>query len=152
MKKSLVLITVLVALVAFAGLAFAKGPIACPPGKVECKYLPAKGKPAAPKCVTVPCPPQKMSIPGGPYALVPSAVPIKIAKTTDVYRDLCQGKAKGKCQLCGPCAPSITWACKWKTTMVCGKYTYLVDSSKPSKKVQPLQCKVVPVPPKGCGW
>ena len=152
MKKSLVLITVLVAVVAFAGLAFAKGPIACPPGKVDVKFVPSKGKPAAPKCITVPCPPQQVKVPGGPYAVVPGVKKVMIPKTTDVYRDLCQGKAKGACQLCGPCAPSISWSCKWKTTMVCGKYTYLVPSTKPTKKVQPLQCTVVPVPPKGCAW
>ena len=151
MKKSLVLITVLVAVVAFVGLAFAKGPIACPPG-AKVTYSPIKGKPAAPKCITVPCPPQPVSLPGGPYALLPTKKKIKVPKTTDVYRDLCKGKAKGKCQLCGPCAPTISWSCKWKTMMVCGKYTYLVDSAKPAKKPQALQCKVMPVPPKGCGW
>jgi hypothetical protein len=41
----------------------------------------------------------------------------------------CKGKAKGAEKLCGPCAPTITWAGQWKYEAVCPK-----DEAAPAAK------------------
>jgi len=75
MKKSLVILVVLLGSVALAGSAFAYYDWACyemPTCKVVCKD-----------------------------------------------QVLCKGQAKGKIKLCGPCAPTISYAGKWLTVAKC---------------------------------
>jgi hypothetical protein len=132
MKKSFVLMTVIVATLAFVGLVLAQncGPMPCAPeqlyvtGKMPFKGMwmkPKPGKPTPPKCIPAKgCMPPCL-IPGGPYAIGPTLAPMEFKRTVDVLRDLCVGKAKGKCKLCGPCAPTIAWSGSWKTSEIIGK-------------------------------
>lgn len=131
MKKSFVLMTVIVATLAFAGLVLAQncGPLPCGPDQLYVtKSAPFKpvwmspkaAKPTPPKTVTPKCGPC-YTIPGGPYAVGPKLAPMEFTKSVDVLRDLCVGKAKGKCKLCGPCAPTIAWSGSWKTSEIVGK-------------------------------
>lgn len=141
------MLTVMVVTLAFVGAAIAQEPFVMGP-KVKHDYVPAKGKVAGPKCVTVPCK-QVVSMPGGPYALVPGKpkTVIKMEKSP-VYRDLCVGKSKGACPVgCGPCAPMVKWSVNWKTMEECGTFAFPVKTKVPTKKPQPLQCKTTILPP-----
>lgn len=159
MKKSLVMATVLVALVAFAAVAMAGAP-ACPvpskceygvkykPVKAEPPKLPAVTKPKPGKCVTVPCPPQQVFVPGPPFAMYD--FPTKVAKPVekDVLRMLCAGKAKGVCPIgCPPCVDKVKWAVEWSTMEQCGKVK--VVEYVPGKASKPIEVtqKMVPVKP-----
>jgi hypothetical protein len=149
MKKSLVILAVLTVSLAVVGVAFAADAGPCPPG-FKSEYKLDKGKPTLPKCVTVPCK-QMVTIPGKPYTMLEKKGPDKIVMVEkDVMHDLCAGKAKGKCNLCGPCSPTITWDCKWKTSMICG--TVKVPTKVPTKVKYPqvVKCVPVPCPPPDC--
>jgi len=162
MKKSLVMVTVLVALVAFAAVALAGAPApACPAGPAKCEYgvkykpvkpvpavLPAPTKPKPGKCVTVPCPPQQVFVPGPPFAMYdfPTQVPKMVEK--DVLRLLCAGKAKGVCPIgCPPCVDKVKWAVEWSTMEQCGKVA--VKTMVPGTVSKPIAVtqKMVPVKP-----
>jgi len=130
MKKSFVLMTVIVATLAFTGLVLAQN-CGLPPvgdqvyvsksGPWKGKWMAPKGVPIKPpKLVTPKCGPCYVA-PGSPYAVGPKLVNMPFTKTVDVMRDLCAGKAKGKCKLCGPCAPTIAWSGSWKTSEIVGK-------------------------------
>lgn len=161
MKKSLVMVTVLVALVAFAAVAMAGAPApACPvPSKCEygVKYAPVKAKPPVlpkvtkpvpGKCVTVPCPPQQVFVPGPPFAMYdfPTQVPKMVEK--DVLRLLCAGKAKGVYPIgCPPGVDKVKWAVQWSTMEQCGKVK--VKTMVPGTVSKPIAVtqKMVPVKP-----
>lgn len=166
MKKSLVVLTVILASLAVSGVVMAAGQAACPPGPMECKIVvpmqkppkpkpamvPKAAKPSMPKCVTVPCPHMQVTVPGAPYAMAEQPDVKMVPKTAPVFRDLCKGASKGKCPIgCGPCAPMITWACSWKTSEECGKVTYMVPQPTTKPKAIDVQCKVVPKPVE-CYW
>jgi hypothetical protein len=131
MKKSFVLMTVIVATLAFTGLVLA-GSCGLPPVCGEQlyvsksapwtgKWMAPKGAPIKPpKMVTPKCGPC-YTVPGSPYAIGPRLENRSFKKTVDVMRDLCVGKAKGKTKLCGPCAPTIAWSGSWKTSEIVGK-------------------------------
>jgi len=162
MKKLLVLMTVLVASAALVGLAFAAGPAACPP-PAKCEYstvpcttqakyiVPQLTKPKPGKCVCVPAPPVQVNIPGPPYALAKLPVNVWIKDTAPIMRDLCKGAAKGKCALCGPCAPVVTWACDWQTSVECGTvaYKFMIPPGQLVRRPAPIEvkCKTVPIVP-----
>ncbi len=155
MKKSLVLMTVIAATLAFSAVVFAQGcgPI-CPAG--DQLYL-TKGKPWAgkwvkpvgpritpPKMVTPKCGPC-YTVPGGPYAVAPTLANMEFTRTVDVMRDLCVGKAKGKCKLCGPCAPTIAWSGSWKTSEIVGKTDVTVVLPPAYQWCDAKGCPVAPV-------
>jgi len=68
----------------------------------------------------------------------------------DVMSDLCAGKAKGKCLLCGPCSPEIKWSAKWKTSVICGKVKVPYMATEKVKFIKPVECVQVPCPPPTC--
>ena len=160
MKKSLVVVTVLFAVVAFASAVLAAGPTSCAPAPMQCKKwtetkkLPAPqpigpkpGGMTKPRCVTVPCK-QVVTIPGKvAYGPTPAGkwVPVK----GKVYNILCAGKAKGACPVCGG---KVTWAAKWSTLAECGTVKYKIfypPGAMGTKKMRILvKEKVVPVAPK----
>lgn len=145
MKKSLIMLTVMVVTLAFVGAAIAQEPFVMGP-KVKCDYVKG-GAVTGPKCVTVPAQ-QVLSMPGSPYALVPKVTKVWKTETTPVYRDLCVGKSKGACPIgCGPCAPMVKWSVNWKTMEECGKYTYKIKVPGVAKKPVALQCKTTVLPP-----
>ena len=142
MKKSLVILAVLTVSLAVVGVAFAADVAPCPPGgKVEYKL--SKGKPTLPKCVTVPCK-QVVTIPGKPYTMLEKTKMKTVMVEKEVMIDLCAGKTKGQCNLCGPCSPTIKWAVNWKTSMICG--TVKVPKKVPVVVKYPQVVKAVPVP------
>ncbi|GEM_PF-1093299 len=170
MKKSLVVLTVILASLALAGLVFAAGK-ACPPmqpmkcelstsvekGKPMQVMVPKKGKGTPGKCVTVPCPPMQVTVPGKPYAVANLPVPTWITDTAPVFRDICAGKSKGQCPaFCGPCAPLIKWSCNWKTSEECGKVAYkfsVPPGGKLERKPSTIAVKEKVVPsPVDCLW
>ncbi|HMK33931.1 MAG TPA: hypothetical protein VK463_02610 [Desulfomonilaceae bacterium] len=162
MKKSLVLMTVIVATLAFAGMVCAQSclPPVCDlvckaPGLEKfqpiwkhTKLVPYPG----PKCT--PC----GITPGGPYANVPRLANREYVKTVDVMKDLCVGQAKGKTKLCGPCAPTIAWSGKWKTAMICGKVdvsvvlppAYALETGEYDYAPTGVKCGPKPCPPPEC--
>jgi len=145
MKKSLIMLTVMVVTLAFVGAAIAQDPFIMGP-KVKCDYVKG-GKVTGPKCLEVPCK-QMVSMPGSPYALVPGTKMVTKLEKTTVYRDLCVGKSKGACPIgCGPCAPLVKWSVNWKTMEECGVYSYPVKTKVPIKKPVALQCKTTILPP-----
>ncbi len=126
MRKSLVMLIVIAAAVALCGVAFAQvcGPAGCAPVCLEPGAIPAKPKPVTalayptfkpkgPECKLVPCPNQKVSIPGEPYMLMPVPYIVTVPKVKPVWRDLCKGAAVGKCA--NGCLPPTTWAAAWVT-------------------------------------
>ncbi len=158
MKKSLVVVTVLFAVVAFASAVLAAGPNACVPmqckqwtetkaGKIAKPVGPKPGKATAPKCVCVPVK-QVVTIPGKvAYGPTPAGkwVPVK----GKVYNILCQGKAKGACPLG---CDKVTWAAKWSTLAECGTVKYKIyypPGAQATKKMRILvKQKMVPITPK----
>lgn len=163
MKKSLVILTVMAVSLAYVGVALAGGVVPCP-GPCEFINVPAKmgapkpgpaakvplpGKIAAPKCVTPKCGPC-ITCPGGPYGVWEKTVMVPAMKKVEVFRNLCQGKTKGQCQLCGPCAPSINWMCKWQTKVICGEVEVPTMVPKRVKYEFPVVCKPKPCPPPEC--
>jgi hypothetical protein len=151
MKKSLVLVTVLFAVVAFASSVVAAGPVCAPaPAPVKSKQWtetqkgkivepigPKAGKATAPKTVTVPCN-RVMTIPGKvAYGPTPTGkwVPVK----GKVYNILCQGKTKGACP--AGCLGKVTWAAKWTTLAEAGTVKYKIfypAGAQGTKKMQIL--------------
>ena len=146
MKKSLVLLTVVVATLAFAGTTLALN-CGLPPVCEELfvsksapwqgKWMsPKMGKISGPKCVTPKCGPC-YTVPGSPYAIAPKLENIRVIKTVDVMRDLCVGKAKGSCPIgCGPCAPAIAWSGKWMTVEKCPAKPVAKKAAPKAKKVK----------------
>ncbi|MFH0822049.1 MAG: hypothetical protein V2B18_04810 [Pseudomonadota bacterium] len=172
MKKSLIMLTVVLASLALAAAAFAGGKAAvkaapaCGPVPCDVKYvakteplkmktptaIPKAGKIKGPGCATIPAPAMTVPVPGTSYAIGEKPEWVKETKTTDVYRDWCKGAAKGKEQLCGPCAPTIAWSCSWQTSEIVGKISYPVYKQGTKKYQFPVDCKVVPKGPASCLW
>ncbi len=139
MKKSLIVLAAFVMSLALVSIAFAE---------VECVYTPTKGV-VGPKCVVVPAK-TVVSQPGTPFAKIPTTVMVPEARKASVFTPVCQGKGKGWCPV--GCNDKIKWTAKWATLVQCGEYTYTVKVPKPAEKVQPLACKVVPLPPCSFPW
>jgi hypothetical protein len=131
MKKSFVLIAVIVATLAYSGLVFAQGcglPPVCGHLYVakskpwHGKWIAPKGVPILPpRCFKPKCCCGVIHVPGSPYAVGPKLVNLPFTRTVNVMRNLCVGKAKGVCRLCGPCAPTVAWSGSWKTAEIVGK-------------------------------
>ncbi len=103
--------------------------------------VPKPFKPAGPKCVTVkPCP-QTVSVPGQAYGVATIKATELVPTKVPVYRNLCEGKSKGKCQV--GCDMAIKWEAKWLTKEKIGE-TKVPLPKEISKKV------IVPVPPEKC--
>jgi hypothetical protein len=90
MKKSLVMLVVLAGCLALVGTAFAGAGKCVPPNCVSPVVKPAKFAPS----------------------ITEAEVITKKVQSETIF---CQGKAKGKEKLCGPCAPTISWSGSWKT-------------------------------------
>jgi hypothetical protein len=128
MKKSLVMSLVVMATFAFVGATFAMN-CGLPPVCEELfitkskpwtgHWMTPKKRPILPpRCVTPKCGPC-YTIPGTPYAIAPVLEDKVFEFPAEVRRDLCLGKASGKCKLgCGPCAPDIKWSGSWRTSEV----------------------------------
>ena len=169
MKKSLVVLTVILASVALASVAFAAGKAACvPPPPMKCEfetkvepgkpklYVPIRVTPKPPKCAVMPLPQIPVTIPGEPYADALLPVNVWIKDTAPVYRDLCVGKSAGKCPaFCGPCPPMITWSAAWKTREECGRvaYKFMVPPGHLVRRPANIKvnCKLTPIQPE-CLW
>ncbi|MEW6348176.1 MAG: hypothetical protein AB1646_03885 [Thermodesulfobacteriota bacterium] len=151
MRKSLVILMVIVASLALCGVAFAEvcGPTGCAPA-VKAKdpkagfkavttkeYVPKKFVPKGSKCVQVkPCP-VTVNVPGEPFAKYEMTVWAPVKKVLPVYRELCKGKAKGECKPMGNCGPGIKWSANWITLEKLGERPVpVIDKVK----------KVVPIP------
>ncbi len=167
MKKSLVVLTVILASLAVAGMAFAAGKAVCPP-PMKCELgtnieqgapkimLPKRGVGGPPKCVTMPCPQIPVTIPGKPYAIANLPVNVWIKDTAPVFRNLCEGKCAGAAPaFCGPCAPLIKWDCSWNTREECGKvaYKFCIPPGRLVRRPASIQVteKMVPIQPE-CLW
>ncbi len=124
MKKSLLMLVVLAGCLALVGNVFAGGSKCCPP-----KCAPPVIKPAV-------CPPS-------------ITVPEIVTKTVRSEIIYCQGAAKGKEKLCGPCAPTIMWSGSWKTAELGPEKTCKYVIVKKGKLV-----KEKPAPPAApcCGY
>jgi hypothetical protein len=151
MKKSLVIMTVMAVSLAFVGLAFATGPIGCPP-PMKMKLVPGKGAVTPPKTITKTdgCMTTCINIPGRSYYEKTQMETVKVPKTYPVMKDLCLGQSKGQCMPCGFCVP-VKWECKWQTSMICGEVTEYVTERRPAgKKKFPADCKPEPCTPPPC--
>jgi hypothetical protein len=167
MKKLLLVLTALAVVLAFSGMAVAKGAAAkdaaCCPMPVKCINVPGKmgppppvppcdipkfKKPTPPKCVTDKCG-NCITIPGSCYAYWKKPTPVPTSVKVDVFKDLCVGKAKGQCQPCGFCVP-VKWACKWKTSVICGQVEVPTCKIEDVKYPFEVKCKTVPCPPPDC--
>ncbi len=169
MKKSLVISLVVVAVIAYAGVTFAMN-CGLPPVCDELfvaqskpwkgKWMsPVPGKYTAPKKVAPKCGPC-YTLPSSPYAVGPKLENLRVIKKVDVMRDLCVGKAAGKCKLgCGPCAPDVKWSGAWKTSEICGKtevavvlppaYAWCGETACPTGKVN-VKAFPKPMPAPDC--
>lgn len=165
MKKLLLVLLAIAVVLAFAGMAVAKGekakakgPICCPPPckfkNVPCEMIPCppcKPKPCLIPKENPPCPPMCITdkcgncitIPGSCYAEWKRPVCVEDTKPVPVWKDLCLGKAKGECKPCGFCVP-VKWECKWKTKVQCG--TVDVPITKCDWVTYPFRVKCVPEP------
>jgi hypothetical protein len=113
MKKSLVVLAVLVFSIAVTAVAFADDGVTYKPSK---KIFP-------PKCYSIPYK-TYTSEPGSPFAVVKKPRGTSQVFTAPVYRPVCMGGKKGGTAACF--GPKVTWSVKWMTMEECGTYKYRV--------------------------
>lgn len=165
MKKSLILMTAIIASLALMGVAFAGAlppvpGIGCPV-QVKCIKIPPPQekwegkwshpklvKPEGPSCVMVGCKP--CIKPGDYFAKVPRLANKTKAYTTEVFQLLCAKKDGGVIQ-CNPCGPKIKWKFGYKCMQTCGEVTttvtlppaYAVFDGKLPMAPSKVDCKTV---------